>query len=210
MFSFWEIFGGAAGLAVVHGLLPNHWFPFVAVARSRRWSRGHTLAVTALGAGLHVIVTAALGFLLAWLGKGAEQAYGEVFRLASGLGLLGFGVGFIVADLTRGHRHQHAAQNVLHDHRRSGEALILGSLLLYLTLSPCEALLPLFAVGYSLAWSQLALVAGGIAIVTILTMTAMVSMALHGMADRRLKALEERELLIFGSLLVLLSLIALT
>jgi hypothetical protein len=209
MYSFREILAGAVGLALVHGLLPNHWFPFVAVARARGWSRGRTLGVTAVAASLHVVVTAALGFSLAWLAKGAEEAFGEVLRPASGIGLFSFGVAFVVADLTRGHRHQHAAQNVLHEHRRSGDALVVGSLLLYLTLSPCEAMLPLFAVGYTLTWLQLVSVAVSVAVVTVAAMTGTVNLVMKGMADRPLKALEERELLVFGSVLVVLSLTAL-
>src|SRR5262245_1904947 len=67
-FSF-NLLLAAAGIAFVHTILgPDHYLPFLMLARARRWSRARTLAITmACGIG-HVVSSLALG--VAGLGLG--------------------------------------------------------------------------------------------------------------------------------------------
>lgn len=209
MLSFGDILGVACGLAVIHAILPNHWFPFVAVAKARRWPMARTLTVSAVAAGAHVAVTTALGLSLAWAGKGAADHLGKNLELVSAAVVFGFGIGFIVADLARGHRHQHAAKKLLGIAPKLGDLPLIGSLVLYLTLSPCVAMLPAFFAGYSLSWEELLIVALVVSLISILGMTGMVALALKGLGSSFLSKLEERELMLFGLVLIVLGALAL-
>ncbi len=56
------------GIAFFHEAIPTHWLPFVLTARAQRWNRTKTLMITALAGSGHVLFTATLGSLVAWLG----------------------------------------------------------------------------------------------------------------------------------------------
>ena len=67
---FWALALAAASVGALHSLAPDHWVPFAALARARRWSAGKTARIT-LACGLgHVTVSAALGTLAVVLGIG--------------------------------------------------------------------------------------------------------------------------------------------
>ena len=95
--------------AVFHTLIPDHWLPFVLVARSRGWDTRRTAAVTATSASMHVGFSIALGLVFYLLGRQAEAAVGigeSLERLSGGL-LMAFGVGYAGWFLVRG-GHQHS------------------------------------------------------------------------------------------------------
>jgi hypothetical protein len=99
----------APGFAVafLHAALPTHWLPFVLTARVQRWSRLRTLAVVALAGTGHVLVTAALGFLVAWGGMTLNGRLGEMFPLIAGGALLVLGLYYVVRQLRGGQRGPH-------------------------------------------------------------------------------------------------------
>src|SRR5205814_914013 len=83
--SFWALALAAASVGALHSVAPDHWVPFAALARARRWSAGRTARITlACGFG-HVTVSAALGVLALVLGLGALRVLGE--RLEAELAL---------------------------------------------------------------------------------------------------------------------------
>ncbi len=51
----------AAGVGSLHSLAPDHWVPFAALSRARRWSSAHTARLTVLCGLGHVTVSAILG-----------------------------------------------------------------------------------------------------------------------------------------------------
>ena len=60
-------------VAFFHAAIPTHWLPFVLVSRERNWTRGKTLAVTALAGLGHVGLTSLLGLGIAWFGFQLEE-----------------------------------------------------------------------------------------------------------------------------------------
>jgi nickel/cobalt transporter (NicO) family protein len=63
-----QILIGSLILSVTHALIPNHWFPLVAVSRTEKWSRTESLKVTAITGGMHTISTIAIGILIGFIG----------------------------------------------------------------------------------------------------------------------------------------------
>lgn len=56
--------GTAATLGFVHTVLgPDHYLPFVAMAKARNWSRAKTVAITAVCGFGHVASSVVLGFI---------------------------------------------------------------------------------------------------------------------------------------------------
>lgn len=203
----------ALGIGVVHTLLgPDHYLPFIALARSRSWSQRRTLLVTLLCGLGHVagsILLGALGLALGW--ALAEMTWWEVARgsLAGWL-LLGFGLAYLAwgvrqALRQRPHSHPHAhADGTIHTHehrhvdghshpheeigpapqRRLFAGTTAWTLFVVFILGPCEPLIPLLM--YPAAGGSaagVALVATLFALGTLATMSVIVLLGRRGLAS---------------------------
>lgn len=87
--SAYFILTGAALLGLVHGLLPDHWLPYVALGRARGWGTAKTLASVSVGAAVHLVATVGLGLVISYLGAGALERIGPLAEV--------FGAGVLVA-----------------------------------------------------------------------------------------------------------------
>jgi hypothetical protein len=65
----WTQIGGAIVISLLHGLIPSHWLPLVAIGRNRHWSRAHIMRFTLFAAIAHAGSTVLIGLLVAGLGK---------------------------------------------------------------------------------------------------------------------------------------------
>lgn len=108
-------------IAFLHAAIPTHWLPFVLTGRVQKWSRRKTLLVTAIAGSGHVLFTAVLGFLVAWLGIAVSDRAGAWFPRLAGGALLLFGLFYVYRQLSgRGHGHGHLLGG--HDHAEHDEA----------------------------------------------------------------------------------------
>lgn len=109
-------------IAFLHAAIPTHWLPFVLAGRVQRWSRGKTLLVTAVCGSGHVLFTAALGVLVAWLGIAVSDRVGAWFPRIAGGTLLLFGLFYVYRQFTgHGHGHSHVFGGHGHGHEREHE-----------------------------------------------------------------------------------------
>ncbi len=195
---------GAVSLALLHTLAgPDHYLPFIALARARGWSGGRTLGVTLVCGLGHLAATLVLALLALALGLAAASlAWIESLRgeLASWL-LLGFGIAYAVWGLRRAvrrrpHSHWHAhADGTVHRHRhghlgthahlhpappgaRAGRRLAPWVLFVVFVLGPCEPLIPLLLV--PAAGGSWAAAAWTFTIFGATTLTAMAVLVLLG------------------------------
>lgn len=102
-------------IAFLHAAIPTHWLPFVLTGRVQKWSRGKTLLVTAVCGSGHVLFTAVLGFLVAWLGFALNERVGAWFPRIAGGALLAFGLFYVYRQFS-GHGHGHSHMFGGHDH----------------------------------------------------------------------------------------------
>jgi hypothetical protein len=195
----------AASIGVLHTLLgPDHYLPFVALARARGWSLMRTLGTTAVCGVGHVLGSVALGGLgvaLGWaLGSVAaiEALRGSMAAwLLVGFGLIYGAWGVRRALRRREHDHLHAhLDGTLHRHphdhlgahghphvEREGRRLGSWSLLAIFVLGPCEPLVPLLMVPAARAdWPALGALALVFSLATIATMLAVVSVGVLGLS----------------------------
>lgn len=225
----------ATGFAVafLHALIPTHWLPFVLVARARRWSHARTLTVAA-GAGLgHVLLTSLLGLLIAWFGFQLDESFGHIFPWIAGGALLALG-GFFAWRQFRGegichHRppgsHHAPSTNCGHEHGHThwdeelagsrlvqpdaGDWAAIGGLFVMLTLSPCEAFLPVYLSGVQFGWRGFVVLSVILAVATLVGMTLITWLTLVGFGRFRLKQFERHEAGLLSALFVVLGLIVL-
>lgn len=205
---------GVAGVAVFHTAAgPDHWLPFVMLARARGWSRTRTYAVTA-ACGLGHIASSlvlgvgglAVGYEIARL-AGVEAIRGDLAAWA----LLAFGLAYAVWGVRRAlrrhhaielhahgdhvHVHRHGVSRHVHPHGTEGgwrrQQTTFWSLFLVFVLGPCEPLIPLFMVPLAegklaLAWTMAAVFTA----VTIAAMLVLVAVALAGLERLPVRGLE--------------------
>jgi sulfite exporter TauE/SafE len=183
-----------AGVAVAHTLLgPDHYLPFVAMARARRWTRAKTIRITLLCGLGHVGASVALGLIGVGLGLSlANLAAFESFRGSlAAWALILFGLayaawGFRVATRSGRHSHWHAHpdgsfhvhdhdhhEGHVHVHERGASAGVTGwSLFTIFVLGPCEPLLPMML--YPAATGGPAQIVAVVAVFTVITLVTMV------------------------------------
>ncbi len=106
------ILAAAAGVALGHAILPDHWVPLAVLGRTRRYPLARVAMLSGLAGIAHVLVSVVLGGVIIAVGlqfrSAIEHAEGSI---VGGL-LIATGVGFLVFELT-GHGHSHSHN---HDH----------------------------------------------------------------------------------------------
>lgn len=185
----------AGGTAITHALIPDHWLPFVLMARMQRWSLRRAALLTGLAGLLHVVMSIILGLAAVLIGAGsarslAEKA-GRPLESLAGLLLVIFGVAYgVLSHLreARAHAHGGAAHGggALHAHghllsrfargTRTGAALVT-----IIGISPCALLAPILFAAAAEGPGPMAAAALSFALCTVLTMVGLVAGALHGM-----------------------------
>ena len=212
---------GVALVAMLHAALgPDHYLPFVMLARARRWSLQRTLVVTgACGLG-HVMSSLLLGGLGLALGSAVgtlEQIEGQRGELAA-WALVAFGFAYALLGVRHawrrrkglelhghtGHVHLHAGGD--HRHAHAGKLRherTFWALFIVFLLGPCEPLIPFFVVPASQDRLGLALLMGLVFCLTTLgTMLVMVAAATKGVQRLRLSVLERWSHALAGAVLV--------
>lgn len=136
----------AVSVAFFHSLAPDHWLPFVALAKSSRWSMGRLAWITTIAGIGHVLSSLLLGLIGLWAGiaihhlKGAEAWRGDV-----GIWLLiGFGVAYVLWGLKHAqHHHPHLS---VEEAVKAYAVRRMWMLMAIMVFGPCEPLIPLMFV----------------------------------------------------------------
>jgi hypothetical protein len=201
------------GVAFFHAAIPTHWLPFVLTARVQRWSLAQTVGVTALAGSGHVGVTALLGFAITWLGiRLSDSAGAWSARIAAAL-LLAAAAYFATRQFRgRGHVHFHYPHEHL-DHEgesappplRVSNRAAIWSLFAFLTISPCEAFLPIYASGIRYGWSGFVILTAILSAGTVIGMIVFTSMSFAGLSRVKLGWMEKYESGIIATLLALVA-----
>lgn len=135
----------ALTVAFLHALAPDHWLPFVALARGAKWPLSKLTWVSALAALGHVISSLALGGLALWAGFSLiplENA--EAWRGTIGLTLLiGFGIAYTIWGIKRARTPQPDSDPSAQDALKGYAKRRMWMLFAILVFGPCEPLIPL-------------------------------------------------------------------
>ncbi len=214
-------------VAFFHAAIPTHWLPFVLVARARSWRPGKTLAVAAFAGLGHVALTSLLGLGIAWFGFTIDEELGHAFSRIAGamLALVGIyylwqqfrGAGIRHHVVAGSHHHatahcgketsSHWEHELEESELLSGDRAAMGGLFLMLTLSPCEAFLPVYLSGVQFGWSGFFILSGILAVGTLTGMTLFTGLTLIGFGKFELKRFERWESGLLGTLFLVLGLI---
>jgi len=207
--AFLSLLGAAAGVALIHTLLgPDHYLPFVMLARARRWRPARALSITALCGVGHVFSS----LLLGGIGLLVGLAVGNLEQLERGRGglaawaLVAFGLAYAVWGVRKAVRrvggfepHEHQGHVHLHTRgdrpHRHATGVVRGisfwSLFAIFVLGPCEPLIPLFVLPASRGRWDWALAAATVfGFVTVSTMVGATWLGIVGLRPLRWSWLE--------------------
>lgn len=218
------LMGTAASIGLVHTLIgPDHYIPFIVMARARNWSRFRTLTITFLCGVGHVASSVVLGLIgiaagwsLQWL-EDAESARGDIAAWV----LTAFGLVYLVWGLrrawknrphTHGHVHSHGETHVhehthheehAHPHHAEKKSITPWVLFTIFVLGPCEPLIPILmwpAAKQSL--SGVLMVSGVFAATTIGTMIVLTMLATYGLQFLRMAWIERYSHALAGAMIL--------
>lgn len=204
-----DVILAAVGVGFIHTLTgPDHYLPFVMLARAREWSRLKTILITAVCGVGHVTSSILLGFFGVVAGVAVGRIEGvEGFRggIAAWL-LVGFGLAYALWGIRKALRkrqgiefHEHGGHSHLHSHgdhhhvHEDGEkkSATFWTLFIVFVLGPCEPLIPLFMVPAARGKWALAILTGLLfGVVTVLCMVGLVLLGAEGLKKLRLTAME--------------------
>jgi nickel/cobalt transporter (NicO) family protein len=201
----------AASLGFVHTLLgPDHYVPFIAMAKERQWSYRKTFVITLLSGIGHVSSSVIIGLIGLLFGV-------EVLKLTkleswrgniAGWLLLGFGLAYTIWGVRRAlkkrspdsnapHSHDgdptHTHTHGLHTHIHADKKANITPWIIFtiFVFGPCEPLIPLimYPAAHSSAWA-VSLVALVFCLVTVSTMLTLVFLSLRGIERFSFKTME--------------------
>jgi sulfite exporter TauE/SafE len=201
----------AATVAFVHTLLgPDHYLPFVAMAKARGWSLAKTIKTTSLFGVGHITGSIIIGLVGVYAGiqlgeiEGLESTRGSFAAwalIAFGLVYMVWGIrkaykgrlhthGHLHGDVWHTHEHDHHEKHA-HIHKKTDGVVAPLSLFFVFVLGPCEALIPILM--YPAAKQSMGavlIVTSIFSIVTVLTMLVIVVCSIWGLKDIKLPRLE--------------------
>lgn len=199
------LLGSAAAIGFIHTLAgPDHYVPFIAMARVGRWSLRRTIAITfacGLGHVLSSVVLGTLGIALGWV-VGSVTPVEDYRGNIAGWLLFGFGMAYMLWGLVRAirnrqHEHTHGHMDgSVHDHEHThhgnhvhvhdgerAESMTPWVLFAIFVFGPCELLIPvLMYPAATLSILGVVMVAAVFAVATLATMQVIVIAAYLGLA----------------------------
>lgn len=157
----------AVSVAFFHSLAPDHWLPFVALAKASRWSMRKLGWVTTLAGLGHVTSSLLLGFVGLGLGLALHRMEGtEAWRGTAGIWLLiGFGVAYAVWGFKHAqHHHPHVSVSEVAKAYATRRVWMLFAIMVF---GPCEPLIPLMFVASKHGLATVGIVSLVFSLVTI-------------------------------------------
>jgi threonine/homoserine/homoserine lactone efflux protein len=112
----------AAGVALGHAVLPDHWVPLAVIGRTRRYPLTRIARLSSLAGIAHVLVSLILGAVIIVIGLQFRSRIEDAQDTIVGLLLIGTGVAFAVVELAgRGHRHPRGQEHSPGQERGHGQ-----------------------------------------------------------------------------------------
>ncbi len=204
----------AASIGFFHTLFgPDHYLPFIVMAKAKKWSYAKTMVVTFVCGLAHVLSSVVLGVI--GVGVGIAVSKLEIFEgirgewagwalMTFGLVYFVYGIRQVIKNKTHVHQHIHA-DGSLHTHKHTHHEEhahvheqpsklaqpIPWALFVIFILGPCEPLIPLLMYPAAKAsFAGMVFVAAVFSVTTISTMMAVVIFGTFGLSFVKIKPLE--------------------
>jgi hypothetical protein len=161
----------SASAAFFHALAPDHWMPFVAIAKAQKWHKFKLFWVTLISAIGHVGISIIVGIVGITLGFSLSKLHdieGQRGEISLWL-LIGFGIAYMLWGLKKA--RQQSREEIKKDKKK---VIKVWTLIAIFILGPCEPLIPLLFLGYKYGYAgviSVSIIFSGITILMMLLQT---------------------------------------
>ena len=188
---------GSLVLSLLHGIIPNHWLPVLAISKQEKWDLAEATRVTLISGLAHATSTVLIGVMLALIGAQLAAAV-ENFTayVAPGL-LVALGLFYIYQHSRHKHFHVDGPKKTTNKNR------LIFSLASAMFFSPCFEIEAYFLVAGAQGLWLVALLAVLYTIVSVTGMIIWVRLAHSGLLKMNWHSLEHNAGLITGATLML-------
>lgn len=195
-----ELIAGATLISLLHGLIPSHWLPLLAIKSKFGWTNGYTLKVAFVAGLAHVMSTVALGIILGIASFSIADRIEVFTEWITPSILIGLGIFFI----WQHNRHHHFHLGGEKKLKAASPKRVIGILLVMMFLSPCLEIEALFVSAGTIGWTAMLWVGLIYAVVSCLGIVLWVAIAQKGLGKLNWHKLEHNSGLISGIVLILL------
>lgn len=194
---------GTVLLAFVHALIPNHWLPLAAIAKTENWKKKELLIVASLTACAHILGTVLLGIVLGLIGSKLAAEYESYVHLIAPLLLIL--VGLIYFSINMLHLHHSGKEYVRAGNKSKTRWVMIFAGMMFL--SPCLEVESLFLAVGPFGLDSILLLAMAYAMISIVAIVSFVAIAHKGIQMINSYFLERYEKRITGVVLIFVGII---
>ncbi|NOT75217.1 MAG: hypothetical protein HOP08_09835 [Cyclobacteriaceae bacterium] len=194
---------GSLILSLLHGLIPNHWLPVLAISKKEKWDLAETTRITLIAGLAHATSTVLIGVLLALIGAQLSAALENFTAYIAPALLVTLGIFYIYQHSRHHHFHIHG-----HPEKVTNKNRLILSLASAMFFSPCFEIEAYFLVAGAQAWWLVTLLAALYTIVTVGGMIIWVRLAHSGLLKLNWHSLEHNAGIITGVTLMLSGILA--
>lgn len=189
-------------LGIVHALIPNHWLPLVAIAKTERWSRNEVISITFISAFAHVLGTVILGITLGLVGLELAHKYDDYLHVIAPVLLILFGLIYFTINLPN---HHHSNGDNIKIKKSKSRWIILFVMMMFL--SPCLEVESLFLAAGAYGLENILWLGMVYAVISIGGIMGLVLLAFKGVQLIDSRIIEHNEKRISGVVLIVVGII---
>jgi putative Mn2+ efflux pump MntP len=195
---------GTIMLSLLHGLIPSHWLPVLALKEKFGWQGSKTVRIACLAALTHSLSTFLLGVILGLFSLALAEELSSYTRWVIPSLLVLIGSYFIIQH----HRHHHFHIAEKQKLEKAGATQVVTLLVFMMFLSPCLEIEAYFLMAGTYGWMMILTVGVLYTIVSVLGITFWVYLAQKGLHRFNWHRLEHNAGLVAGGILVLTGIIS--
>lgn len=202
-----QILIGSVILSVTHALIPNHWFPLIAISKSEKWTRQETLLVTAITGFAHITSTIIIGIVVGFIGYKLSDSLETITHIIAPSVLVLFGSVYLVLNFIRPHHHHHQINSEdLQQGNKKSKLAIVFSFATLMFFSPCIEIEAYYFTAGSIGWAGIMMLSFVYLVITVSFMIFLVDFGRRSLEklSEKLHFLDKYERVITGVVLILL------
>ena len=199
----YSIISGTILLGLIHALIPNHWLPLVAIARTERWSKSELLLIASVTATAHVLGPVLLGTLLGIIGSTLASTYEAYMHAIAPVLLIVFGLIYWAVARPTHHESVSGTERPVKKSRKKWVSFFI----LMMFMSPCLEVQSLFLAIGAFGLQAILLLGLVYALISITGIMAMVYFSYKGFQLINSSVIERHEKRITGVVLVVVGIV---
>jgi len=198
-----SILVGSLLISLLHGLIPSHWLPVIAIGRKENWGLGETEKITFIAGLAHVLSTVIIGIFFGIIGLQLSDSLKSFTHVIAPSILILIGFYFIRQHYVHHHFHLQNPKTAARPKRE-----IIAALLLAMFLSPCLEIEGYFLMAGTYGWWLVVAIALLYSVVSISGMMIWIRLAYKGLLKLNWHKWEHNAGLISGGVLIATGILA--